>query len=262
MNLRRGLLLGALLALGLGALAQGPGRMTVRSFGQAQGIPEARVNAMLQDRLGRYWVAGDMGVYVGDGTTFLRAKPAPAEGRPLFRALVEDSEGGLYLAGEGQLWHLKDDLWTDISQGLPPRRLGEPLDLFKDGEAHLWLQWGDHLFRLEGPGRYLPVPVPQVGDAIFSPRIHEAGLLMRIGTKAWRWAGGVWQPLPEVPLGHGEEYKGPIQEDGSGTLWTGTYLRIFRLDSGTKAWVVQPDPDGNHGFAGGTSSPGGITSPG
>lgn len=262
MNLRRGLLLGALLGWALVARAQGPGRMTVHTFGQAQGIPEIHVNAMLQDRLGRYWVAGDMGVYVGDGSTFLRAKATPAGERPFFKALAEDAEGALYLAGEERLWRLQGDQWMDLSQGLPPRRPEEPLDLFKDGEGGLWLQWGRNLFRLEGPGRYVPVALPEAGIAFLSPRVHEAGLLLRIGARVWRWAAGVWQPLPDVPLRHGEEYRSPIQEDGSGTLWTGSYLRIFRLDSGAASWVVHPDPDDNHGFAGGTSSPGGITSPG
>ncbi|MBI3130113.1 MAG: hypothetical protein HYZ13_02030 [Acidobacteria bacterium] len=262
MRLRRGLLLGALLGWALAAPAQGPGRMLVRSFGQAQGIPEARVNAMIQDRQGRYWVAADKGVYVGDGTTFLRANPHPQEQRPLFQALAEDQQGTIYLAGEHGLWCLRGDTWADITQGLPPHPPGGTRGLFKDGEARLWLQWGGALFRLEGPGRYLPVALPEPGEAIFSPRAHEAGLLLRIGTKGWRWSGGTWQPLPDIPLRRGEEYRGAIQEDGGGTLWTGTYLRILRLGSGARGWEVQPDLDGNHGFAGGTSSPGGITSPG
>ncbi|HJW34024.1 MAG TPA: ATP-binding protein [Holophagaceae bacterium] len=235
--------------------------MTVHSYGQAQGIPESRVNAMIQDQHGRYWVAGDQGAYVGDGTTFLRIQPTPGDERPLFRALQEDAEGGIYLAGARGLWYLKGEAWTRLPSPLPPEP-GEPHDLFKDGVGHLWLHWGRQLFRVEGPGRYSPVPLPQAGEALFSPRVRAPGLLLRIGARGWAWADGAWLPLPDVPLRQGEEYKGPIQEDGKGSFWTGTYLRIFRLESGSGAWEVQPDPDNNRGFAGGTASPGGITSPG
>ncbi|HJV88914.1 MAG TPA: ATP-binding protein [Holophagaceae bacterium] len=262
MNPGRSLLLGALLGWGVVAPAQGPGRMVVRSYGQADGIPESRINAMIQDRQGRYWVAGDMGVYVGDGSVFLKALPTPVDARPLFKGLVEDAEGGIYVVGEAGLWHLQDDRWTRLGEGLPERSTGEPLGLFKDGAGDLWLQWGAYLLRLEGPGRYRAVPLPQEGLAVLSPRVHEPGLLLRIGPRAWCWRQDTWHPLPEVPVQRAEEYRGPIQEDRTGTLWTGTYLRIFRLDSGARAWVEQPDPDGNHGFAGGTSSPGGVTSPG
>ncbi|HJV22836.1 MAG TPA: ATP-binding protein [Holophagaceae bacterium] len=258
----RSLLLGALLGWGLAAPAQGPGRMLVRSYGQAEGLPETRINALIQDRQGRYWAAGDMGIYVGDGSVFQKALPTPPEARPLFKGLVEDAEGALWVVGEAGLWHLKGDRWTREDGGLPERATGDPLGLHKDGANGLWLLWGGHLLHREGTGRWQAVPLPAAGPPVLSPRVHDAGLLLRIGAQGWRWDRGAWQPLPDIPVQRSEEYRGPIQEDRAGTLWTGTYLRIFRLDPGDRAWVVHPDVDGNHGFAGGTSSPGGVASPG
>ncbi len=252
---------GALLGLGLLLQAQGPGRMFVHSYGGAQGLPDVRINAMIQDRQGRYWVAGDTGVYLGDGSIFLRIRPSPTEERPYYRALVEDAAGGIYLAGPSGLWYLRDDTWHPVGQGLPELAPEEPVGLFRDGEQRLWLQWGARLFRVEGPGRYVPIPLPSEGRAYLSQRPRAPGLLVRIGARGWRWEAGAWSPLPVLPLRRGEEYRAAIQEDARGTLWTGTYLRIFRLDPSGRAWRTRVDSDGNQGFAGGTASPGGISSP-
>ncbi len=261
MALRFHFALAVILGITPKAPAQGPGQMTVQSFGGSHGLPEIHISAMIQDRQGRYWVAGDRGVYVGDGTSFLRTFQSPEGNKPFGGALAEDERGGIYAAGENGLWYLRGAQWEPVGLGLPPRAFGEPLGLYTDGARTIWLQWGKRLFQLKGPGQFTPVDVPAEGLTYFSPRIKTSGLLMRIGPKGWRWTNGRWENLPELPLRRGEECKAPIQEDRMGTLWAGTYLRVFRLDSTTQTWIQQADPDGNHGFAGGTSSPGGISSP-
>jgi signal transduction histidine kinase len=261
MALRFCLALAVILGLMPKVAAQGPGQMVVHSYGGAQGLPEIHVNAMIQDQQGRYWVAGDRGVYLGDGTSFLRTFPASDGDNPFISALAEDSQGGIYAAGENGLWYLRGTQWEPAGQGLPSRAFGEPLGLYIDGARTIWLQWGKHLFQLKGPGQFASVNLPAEGLAYVCPRLRTEGLLIRIGPRGWSWEHGAWHELPDLPLRRGEECKAPIQEDHAGTLWAGTYLRVFRLNPLTRKWEQQPDPDGNNGFAGGTSSPGGISSP-
>lgn len=255
------ILLGAWV-LAQGLLAQGPGRMPVQSFGRAQGLPEARINAMIQDRSGRYWVAGDLGLYVGDGHSFLRTLGATTAERPLFRALLEDPQGRILAAGQSGIWRLEGQRWHHQELRLPRRGEEDPLALVRDGAGGQWLLWGFNLFRM-GEGNHLePVPLPGPGKPYLSGCLHRAGVYLRAAERAWTWENGQWRALPDLPLRKGEECRAPIQEDRKGNLWTGTYLRIFRLDAQARAWLPQADPHGNKGFAGGTAAPGGVSSPG
>jgi signal transduction histidine kinase len=255
------ILLGAWV-LAQGLVAQGPGRMPVQSFGRAQGLPEVRINAMIQDRVGRYWVAGELGLYVGDGHTFLRTLGATTSDRPLFRALLEDDQGRILVAGQTGLWRLEADRWRHLELRLPRRGEGEPLALVRDGAGGQWLLWGSHLYRM-GEGNHLtPVPLPGPGLPYLTGRLGTAGLHLRIEERTWTWSEGRWTPLPDLPLRRGEQCRAPIQEDRRGHLWTGSYLRVFHLEPGATAWREHNDPYGNKGFAGGTAAPGGVSSPG
>ena len=252
--LRIPVLLFAVLACVLPAPAQGPGRMAVRSFRAADGLPDATVNSLFQDRLGRYWAAGELGLFVGDGTTFLKVPVDSRELRPSFKAVLEDAAGELYALSEGGLWRLDGGRMRLVPLPLPPRTQGLPPQLVRDGAAQLWLLWNQDLHRLGASTRLEPRALPGRGEARISPRLG-AGLLLRRGLATWKAEGEAWVPLPNLPLRPGEAPVNTLAEDRGGTLWAATSQRLLRLPPGAGAWQTAPEPGPEQGYSGGVCTP-------
>ena len=236
------------------AWAQGLGRMAVRSIRGPGGLPDATVHALIQDRLGRYWAANDLGLFVGDGTTFL---PVPTDNpgtRPGFSAVLEAGDGTLYALSQAGLWHLRGSGWRRCGASLPAPIPGQSQGLFRDGVGQPWLLWNGHLFRIAGPEALSESPLPGPGAEALTARPERPGFLLREGPHLWAGDGTTWEALPPVPLRLGEAFRGGVAESREGTRWVATNLRIFRLGKGDRAWSLEQD-QGNHGFAGGIAVP-------
>jgi signal transduction histidine kinase len=244
----------AFLAAASLALAQGPGHMVVHDYRAAEGLPEGLVEALIQDHLGRYWVAAEHGIYVGDGSTFLRIPTGVSGERPQFQALAEDGAGRIQALGESGFFILEGVTWRRDSTNLPPRPPHSPAALFKDGAGGQWMQWGAHLFQAEPSGRWVELALPSSAIEAMSPRPKAPGIFVREGPRAWVREGASWRALPDLPLRVGEEFRAAVQEDAHGALWAATYQRLLRLDPGGSAWTSVADPEGNEGYAGSLSA--------
>ncbi len=75
-----------------------------QKIGLEQGIPSARVNDMLQDQRGLYWLATEgAGLVLYDGFNFRQVQPDRSDWRPVIDHIEEDSSGNLWLSSENNL---------------------------------------------------------------------------------------------------------------------------------------------------------------
>lgn len=75
-----------------------------QKIGLEQGMPSSRINAMIQDSRGFFWLATEgAGLVRYDGFEFKTFTPENTKVRPLLTALCEDSEGNIWAASDNTL---------------------------------------------------------------------------------------------------------------------------------------------------------------
>ncbi len=99
--LRRVLLVGCALGLGLGGRAAFAQQLPLRCYGVADGLADPAVLSLFQDSQGFLWVGTREGLSRFDGYEFLSLGLAEGLGHPMVNAIAEDREGSLWVATNG-----------------------------------------------------------------------------------------------------------------------------------------------------------------
>lgn len=129
-------------------------RISVRAFGEEDGMPSNRVHAVHLDRRGQLWVGTQEGLayFGGQGWTSL-ALPATAPSSYI-RALAETSDGSLWIGTQdGGLWRRREGVWRHFAgeRELPSHRVNALLVTQEAGREVLWIGLGGGgLVRLDG----------------------------------------------------------------------------------------------------------------
>ena len=98
------------------------GRVTIRQYGQADGIPEPQDDVLTADRSGRLWRSGDLGIYVANPAEADRGEWLKLDESDGFPA--DDINSGSYFTdSDGSLWWGADN---DLAHYLPPADLATP----------------------------------------------------------------------------------------------------------------------------------------
>src|SRR5205807_9472897 len=84
----------------------------IRSYGEADGLPDQFVRAMWADRDGNIWAGTNGGLARLDGDRFVSWVSGDAHDRDLVRCLFEDREGDLWVGANNGLIRLRDDIFT------------------------------------------------------------------------------------------------------------------------------------------------------
>ncbi len=248
---------GMLFALGLlaaGALEAQPRSIRFDRLSLEEGLSQAGVFAILQDRAGFIWLGTRDGLNRYDGYDFTVYKHDPRDPSSLpgnsIRALLEDESGDLWVGTEsGGLarWHHESDSFT--------RYRHDPADatslsgdrvraIHRDREGTLWIGTLDAGLNSFDPAaeaferfRHDPSDPGSLGDdnirALTSDRLGN----LWIGTY-----GGLdvfspgaesfvhYRHDPSNPAGLSDDRVLAVLEDRLGTLWVGTYGGLQKMD--------------------------------
>lgn len=209
-----------LITLSLAVSAQ---QYSFQKIGLEQGIPSSRVNDMLQDSRGFFWLATEgAGLVRYDGYEFKTYTPDNARVRPLFTSLCEDQNGDIWAASDNTLLkydgvsfsyfylpgnqrikkiscagsgrvlvssdrQIFETNATDTLSVVPMKAVGNVYDLAFDGS--LWMAADSGLFKDGKP----------VSSEVFKDiEAHEGKLYCagNAGVKVW---SGDWQILETLP---------------------------------------------------------------
>ena len=213
----------------------------VRRFTSRDGLPDDRVNELLETSDGRLWIGTPRGLAAMSGGRIERPALPGLDGEEVL-SLLEDRDRNLWIGTRHGLGRLRggrfetappeDDLGGDSIQ-----------ELFEDREGSLWIGTGSSgLHRLKdvafiGYGRAEGLsgfPVRTVFEDR-SGRIWiggDQGLdLLRDGRAA---------PFPGPPDLHGEVVRA-LAEGRDGSFWIGTYRGLYRLRNGSATLLTAKD---------------------
>lgn len=183
------------------ALAPGVDQVRFRVYGEAEGLPQSSVSAMVEDSQGFVWLGTQDGLARFDGEEFRVYRRDSDDPATLADSYVQDME----LAGD-QLWLASPalgltrmDLRTLQIQryrGDRARELGLPEDaytgIFTDSQARVWLSLRSAGVRLHDAqaDRFLAppfeIPFERRQRVLGESRSH--GLLIAIDDDLWRWS--------------------------------------------------------------------------
>ncbi len=180
----------------LGALlwAQGPGRPPFRHVGPREGLRATWVNQVDQDLEGRYWVATDAGLFVGDGESF-----RSMTGKVFARGVSE-----LALGRGGRVWMATPQGMAYVEQGqvheateLPKGEFGH---LRQDAKGRIWVICNGQPLVSEDARTFGTLPDWPPERRVRSLHAHP-GDPVALATREALWvqsAAGGWssQPLP------------------------------------------------------------------
>ena len=119
-------------------LAPDPAAGTLRRYDTRDGLPDAFVRALWEDRDGNIWAGTNAGIARLDGTRFV-AQDGSSVDRGLVRCLFEDREGDLWVGSNAGLARYRDAGFTVYgkSEGLPS---DEPNTVFQDHAGRIYLK--------------------------------------------------------------------------------------------------------------------------
>ncbi len=117
-----------------------------RVFGRSEGIAEAQINAIEEDRYGVIWVAmGGQGLFRQAGPRFTRCDAIQWSGLANIRALHADAAGALWGTTDKGLFRLKEGKFAHWStaEGLPSELLRA---IIEDASGNLWISSDNGFF--------------------------------------------------------------------------------------------------------------------
>ena len=241
-----------LLAAGQGGLWVGTQRglyrwdgQTLAAAGAPHGLPEAPVEALVEDSAGRLWV--------GQAAACFRAEAqgtfAPVEGWPGgVTAFAPARDGaGFWAAAKGLILRVGLDeqgrpRWS--SRALPDRFGGEPLHgLAEDAQGRIWLRSRRSLLRLG------PAGLEDLGGRLPAPAVGRAQLFLDGRGHLWiptaagvvQVAGEQWLPL-RLEQGRSNAAARCLFVDREGVVWVGGE-DLFRVLGG-EAWTAHRGAQG------------------
>ena len=200
----------------LGAFPAVAQRGTFASYGQAAGLTNLNVTAMMEDHTGVLWVATQGGVFRANGASFERERSLDSAGLAFVLAMHEDLRGRIWIVSNRGLGYL-DEAGVHLVDGLG-------FDALYDQSVDL-------------------ATVPTQPDAVY---ISKAGKVVRIASRdgGKRWAA---EPaFPQTLLLQHPELKDvtSIGTDRDGHLWAGCSERLCQFADGLRSVRVWGERDG------------------
>ncbi|HWB04101.1 MAG TPA: two-component regulator propeller domain-containing protein [Verrucomicrobiales bacterium] len=204
--------------------------------GDAGGLPEGQVRALLQDSRGTLWASViSKGLYKGNAGRFARTEKSPGGERPGggIYSLLESHDGGIMAGTASLIWKQSGDSWEKIAQdgGVPKTditaltRSRSAIAWAGTRSAGLYRSYGARFEKLE---TQTALDTNHIVTVLEDPQ----GLL---------WAGtagaGLFRLSPCVMFFQGARAGLPgaitsLAEDTSGTLWAATMKGLFRRQDG------------------------------
>ncbi|HEY0065514.1 MAG TPA: two-component regulator propeller domain-containing protein, partial [Telluria sp.] len=147
-----------LLLLGTAAFASAPGELRFEQLNAESGLPHASVTALLQDRDGFMWFAGQGGLSRYDGYRFLTYKNDPADPNSIsdnsVQALHQDRRGQLWVGTRNglQRYHPGTDNFSSALKHAASEHKGDYYDvrnIASDADDVLWLTTRTGLVRFD-----------------------------------------------------------------------------------------------------------------
>ncbi len=210
----------------------GGGRCTL--YGVADGLADANVIAVHEDRGGTLWVGTQKGLCRREGARFRCQGPRDGLSHEAVRSLASDRDGNLWVGTvAGGLDRLRDERFAALSvlDGLMGDRV---FDVLEDREGSIWFATRGGLERLQ--------------DAPFVPLVTAAGVLRGsvrtlLGTRDGAlWLGVEGEGLRRIRGAEDHTFTmreglpdgvvSSLLEDEGGALWVGNSLGLARLESG------------------------------
>ena len=134
-------------------------RRNIRSFGVAEGLPQAIVRDIEQDQNGRLWFATDGGLSIYDGATVVNYTVADGLPSNAVNSLALDGPGAwLAIEGVGVVHMSGSQFATSMSDPVYGRHVAV------DADGVVWAGGSDGLARLES-GRFRPIRLKAHGDS-------------------------------------------------------------------------------------------------
>lgn len=198
------------------------GRLLHDGWSVPEGLPQATVRAVLQDRSGYIWVGTEEGLARFDGVRFRVFDPgnSPEFAKADVRSLLASRDGSLFVGTGGGLVHLSDGRFTREAGGL----LGRSIEaLVETADGTLWIGTDSGLFVRKGSElRRLDASDGLAGDAVRALLASRDGAVW-VGTRSGltRVEGDrftTWHVADGLP----HEYVTSLCETRSGDLWIGT----------------------------------------
>lgn len=245
-----GVVVGALVILSFvptAGLALDPNRdldqFVSRTWDRSDGLPQASVTALAQDRHGYLWVGTFGGLARFDGVRFetFRASDNPGLSGNRITSLGEDGEGRLWVGTETSGASIyQDGLFSrfDPEDGLPLGLVG----VFRRGLGdNFWIACEGGLIRVNGDRsiRYTERD-GLVGDEVTAVSELPSGIWVGTSEGLFRLQGERFRPVaPEVFAG---TRVGTILGTADGGLWVGGETGFFEVGDGS---VLFQDPVGD-----------------
>jgi signal transduction histidine kinase/ligand-binding sensor domain-containing protein len=208
-------LLAGLLCGAAQSAALPPGHVPARSYGPAQGLPDASIRALLQDRSGFIWVAAEDSLYRYDSHRF---QAWTAEGGRNLTATVlhEDAAGTLWAGTRAGLYR-----WNGDGFRLTPGSAGLDVAGLASAPGLLWIATRQGPFQLAGTAlTALPAWPGDAATAILPGRQAGEVWVARWSGRAdvLRWNGSGWQPSL-LPDEFAQARIDSLAGDGQGRTW-------------------------------------------
>ncbi len=237
-----------------GALAAQPRGIRFDRLSIEDGLSQAGVFSILQDRAGFIWLGTRDGLNRYDGYEFVIYKHDPRDPASLpgssIRALLEDDSKDLWVGTEnGGLarWHHASDTFTRYRHDPadPTSLSGDRIRaIHRDRTGHLWVGTFDSgLNRLDPESgtferfRHDPNDAGSLGDdrirALTSDRLGNLWIATRGGLDVFSPVSDTfvhYRHDPSNPASLSDDRVLSLLEDRLGTLWVGTYSGLERMD--------------------------------
>ena len=225
---------------------------TLKSIGEAQGLPRKQIRALAQDSQGTLWVSVILeGLFRGTNGKFTRVEKGEGTPGDVY-SLLADRDGSIWAGvGGGALWRWRDGAWKRFSteDGLPKQNIEA---LSQGGDGVLWVGARNGGLHHSNGERFEQATVDArlSGLSVRAVEVDREGSVW-VGTTA----AGLFRLSPRVLEFRGADAGLPsgtvssVAEDASGTLWAGTTGKgIHRFDGARFTKLEDTAVSGNYPF--------------
>jgi signal transduction histidine kinase/ligand-binding sensor domain-containing protein/ActR/RegA family two-component response regulator len=205
-----------------------------RQYGEAQGLRNLAVRALLQDHLGFIWVGTENGLYRFDGERFVVYTTAQGLPSNFIQSLAESEDGTLWIGTSGGVITRRNGAWQPL-QSVPPIVYG-PESFASDGKGTVYIasgqgllaaSWGGNFWRLE--------PVLGVPQTLTKSVYFDAGTIWATSRNSlWRLQAGKLKQYSDAEGLPSTEGWGGILRNRQGDLYVRSNddVRVLRKGAG------------------------------
>lgn len=215
-----------LLALAAGVLrAQGPGRMPMVHYTNAEGLTSEVVIAMDQTPDGLIWAGTEGGLVYFEGNRFGEFQGTLPS--TMIMDLFADVDGALWVCTEGGVACVRARKARILGPADGLRKAAFHR-IRRDGRGHLWALGPETLYVADGFEHFTraaPLPTAEPPVMVFACADLPDTVVLT-GHRLFRWGDGGWEPLATPPLRQGEEQL-DVARDETGGTWIRTSMALW-----------------------------------